>query len=135
LERPLRLLLDTHVWIWALHCPDRLDRTVRRLLESPKTKIYLSPISIWEAHHLHKRGRLRTRQSFADWLDKALSAAPLNEAPFNFAVAAEAAQISLPQSDPDDVFLAATASAFGLTLVTADPQLLACSRLKTLAGE
>ena len=48
-------------------------------------------------------------------------------------MAAEAAQISLPQSDPADVFLAATASVLGLTLVTADLQLLACAWLKTIA--
>ena len=90
-------------------------------------------MSIWEAHHLYKRGRLRTKHSFADWLDQALTTAPLREAPFNFAVAAAAAQISLPQSDPGDVFLAATASVLSLTLVTADAQLLACSWLKTLA--
>ena len=38
-------------------------------------------------------------------------------------------------SGTGDVFLAATARVFGLTLVTADPQLIACSWLKTLANE
>ena len=131
----MKLLLDTHVWIWALQSPDRIDGAVRRQLENPKNQIYLSPVSIWEAQHLHKRGRLRTKQSFSDWLDNALTAGPLHEAVFNFAVAAEAAGITLPQSDPGDVFLAATASVLGLTVVTADPQLLACGWLKTLACE
>jgi hypothetical protein len=54
------------------------------------------------------------------------------EAPFNFAVATEAALIQLPQSDLGDLFLAATSSVFGLTLVTADLQLLQCAWLKTL---
>ncbi|MGA7238828.1 MAG: hypothetical protein WBY44_24310 [Bryobacteraceae bacterium] len=40
--------------------------------------------------------------------------------------------MELPQSDPGDVFLAATASHFGMTLVTADEQLLACGGLKTM---
>jgi PIN domain nuclease of toxin-antitoxin system len=59
---------------------------------------------------------------------------PLREAPLTFEVGQEAASIRLPQSDPGDVFLAATARVFDLTLVTADPQLLACSWLKTLAN-
>ena len=60
---------------------------------------------------------------------------PLREAPFTFAVAADASKIELSQSDPGDVFLAATALVFDLTLVTADPQLLACSWLKTLPND
>jgi len=57
---------------------------------------------------------------------------PLREAPFTFAVARDASRIELPQSDLGDIFLAATALAFDLTLVTTDSQLLACSWLKTL---
>jgi hypothetical protein len=57
---------------------------------------------------------------------------PLREAAFNFAVAADASRIELPQADLGDTFLAATALVFDLTLVTADSQLLACSWLKTL---
>ena len=60
---------------------------------------------------------------------------PLREAPFNFAVAAEASHIELPQADLGDLFLAATASVFGLTLVTADTQLTGCAWLKTLAND
>jgi len=59
----------------------------------------------------------------------------MREAPFNFAVAAEASRIQLPQMDLGDVFLAATANVFDLTLVTADAQLLDCAWLKTLANE
>jgi len=60
---------------------------------------------------------------------------PLREAPFNFAVAAETTRIQLPQADLGDVFLAATASVFDLTLVTADSRLTSCSWLKTLAND
>ena len=51
------------------------------------------------------------------------------------AVAAETTRIQLPQADLGDVFLAATASVFDLTLVTADSQLTSCSWLKTLAND
>ena len=131
----MKLLLDTHIWIWAQHWPEKLKRAVRRHIENPKNEIYLSPISIWEAHLLARRGRLRAQPSFREWLDDMLARAPLREAPFNTAVAAEAAGIELPQGDPGDLFLAATASVFGLTLVTADKQLIECEWLKTLANE
>jgi PIN domain nuclease of toxin-antitoxin system len=131
----VKLLLDTHIWIWAVTDPDKLGRRVRRELQRTTNELYLSPVSIWEARHLERRRRLRAKPNFSHWLERALSQAPLREAPFNIAVAATASQIELPQSDPGDIFLAATALTLGLTLVTADSQLIDCSWLKTLSNE
>ena len=128
----MKLLLDTHIWIWSIHSPEKLGRTVRRELGRASNELYLSPVSIWEAHHLVRRKRLRIRQGFAQWLDDVMAQVPLREAPFTFAVARDASRIELPQSDLGDIFLAATALVFDLTLVTADSQLLACSWLRTL---
>jgi PIN domain nuclease of toxin-antitoxin system len=130
----VKLLLDTHIWTWAANRPEKLSRKVRRELEKANNDLYLSPVSIWEAHHLEKRGRFRAAQGFSQWVAQALTRMPLREAVFNFAVASEASEIKLPQSDLGDLFLAATASVFDLTLVTADDQLLECSWLKTLAN-
>src|ERR1041384_6449230 len=137
MEEPakMKLLLDTHVWIWAAHRPEKLGRDARRQIENLKNEIYLSPISIWEAHHVARRNRARSGPSFTEWLSLVFQQMPLKEVPFNFAVAAGAAGINLPQSDPGDLFLAATATVFGLTLVTADRQLLDCRWLKTLAAD
>jgi PIN domain nuclease of toxin-antitoxin system len=131
----MRLLLDTHIWIWALHSPEKLGRRVRRELQRAGNELYLSPVSIWEAHHLVRRKRLRLQQGFAQWLDDVMARVPLREAPFTFAVVADASRIELPQSDLGDIFLAATALVFDLTLVTSDSQLLACSWLKTLPNQ
>jgi PIN domain nuclease of toxin-antitoxin system len=131
----LKLLLDTHVWIWTLGRPDRLGRNARRALENPSNQVYLSPISIWEIYHLAERRRFRPTGTFQEWLKLTLSKTTFLEAPFDFAVATEVSQIHLPQPDLGDVFLAATAVAFDLTLVTADSQLLACKWLKTLSAD
>jgi len=79
-----------------------------------------------------RRGRLHLKQSFEEWYLEIHSKVPVQEAPFTFQVAREAARIELRQSDPGDLFLAATAVVFDLTLVTADVQLIGCSWLKTL---
>lgn len=130
----MKLLLDTHIWIWSIGEPEKLSRAVRRELQNPKNEIYLSPISIWEAGLIARRGKLKPKMRLSACIEKALTG-PFQEAPFNFAVAAEAAGLELAQSDPGDVFLAATASHFGMTLVTADEQLLACDWLKTMPNE
>jgi PIN domain nuclease of toxin-antitoxin system len=131
----VKLLLDTHIWIWASLEPHKVGRTARREIDRPTNEVYLSPVSIWEAHQLYRRKRLRINVDFHVWLEQALQRARLQEAPFTFAVGKEAARIQLPQPDPGDLFLAATASAFEFTLVTADPQLLQCRWLKTLGND
>jgi|SRR5581483_4845884 len=115
--------------------PEKRGHEVRRQLESSKNGLYVSPVSIWEVHHLVERKRLRLKQSLPEWLDQVFAYVTVREAPFNFALAAEASRIRLPQSDLGDVFLAATAVTFGLTLVTADSQLIRCTWLKTLAND
>lgn len=131
----MKLLLDTHIWIWSIESSQRLSRPVRRELQKSSNELYLSPISIWEAHHIAMRGKLRLKQTFSQWLDGALTQTPLREAPFIWAAGSAAASINLPQSDLGDILLAATALAFDLTLVTSDSQLLGCSWLKTLPND
>jgi PIN domain nuclease of toxin-antitoxin system len=131
----MKLLLDTHIWIWGEIRPERLNRLVQRRLADPRNEVYLSPISIWEAGQTERRGRWHAADGFTRWLERALTRTPVREAPLNFDVATEAARIYLPHGDPADVFLAATARVLDLTLVTADAQLLACSWIKTLANE
>ena len=131
----MKLLLDTHIWLWASLEPHKLSRAVRRELERPANEMYLSPVSIWEAHGIHRRKRLRIKTDFQPWLQQALIQTGVQEAPFTFEIATEVTRIRLPQPEPGDLFLAATASVFDLTLVTADAQLLQCRWLKTLAND
>jgi PIN domain nuclease of toxin-antitoxin system len=101
-------------------------------MENPRNELYLSPVSIWEAHHLSLRRKLRYSGSFIQWLERAWRVLPVKEAPVNFAVSQEASTLQLPQGDFGDLFLAASASVFDLTLVTADAQLVGCRSIKTL---
>lgn len=82
---------------------------------------------------LAARGRLTPKIKSPNWLQIALGASRCMQAPLNFSVAEEAARIRLPQNDFADVFLAATASAMDMILITSDGQLLDCGWLKTLA--
>jgi PIN domain nuclease of toxin-antitoxin system len=130
----VKLLLDTHIWIWAVNRPEKLGRFVKRQLESTKNELFLSPLSVWEAHGAARRGKLPLKGDFAEWLDRALVNVPLNEATLSVAVIAEGCKLRLPQSDFVDIFLAATCIVHDLTLVTADTQLIECDWLKTLAN-
>ena len=128
------MLLDTHIWLWALLDPARLSRAVRALLASPAETLRLSPISVWEAVMLAERGRIALEPDPRSWLDRALAAAPVAEAPLTFEVAMASRSIALEHRDPADRFIAASALVFGLTLVTADARLLDCPDIEVLAN-
>jgi PIN domain nuclease of toxin-antitoxin system len=128
----MKLLLDTHIWIWSISEPQRLTRRVARELDSAQNQLWLSPISIWETLILHRKGRLKIPEGFSTWVTRALTTMPLTEAPLTFEVADALSTINLPHADPADMFLAASAKAFGLTLVTSDRNLLRTSEISVM---
>jgi len=128
----LKLLLDTHIWLWSLREPDRLGTRVIQELRNRENEIWLSPISTWEALMLHAKGRIRLPPDLAQWLARAT--APLLEAPLTHEIALISRELHLPHNDPADRFLAATAQVLRLTLVTADSHLLGLGEISTLAN-
>ena len=131
----MKLLLDTHIWIWSVASPDRLTKRVRTALGSGKNELWLSSISVWEFLVLAEKGSLKLDRPAASWVEAALAApGNLRDAPMTREVAIESRRVLLPHQDPADRFIAATALVHGLTLVTADERLLALRNLPTLAN-
>lgn len=130
----MRLLLDTHIWIWSLLDPAKLSRKVRRELESPDNELWLSPISAWEFLILIEKGRVVVDKDPVAWVAEVSRAVSLREATLTHEVAIESRLSDLPHQDPADRFLAATARVYDLVLVTADDRLLESRRISTLAN-
>ena len=128
----MRLLLDTHIWIWSVAEKSRLRPRVLKALENPANELWLSPISVWEFLILVEKGRLILKGDAKVWIEKALSAAPFQEASLTTEVVLATREIRLPHRDPADAFLAATAKVFDLTLVTADAHLIAAKGISIL---
>jgi PIN domain nuclease of toxin-antitoxin system len=128
----LKLLLDTHIWLWSLHEPGKLGKRVLHELKDSQNENWLSPISTWEALTLNAEGRIQLPADLAEWVRRATS--PLREAPLTHEIALLARQLVLPHNDPADHFLAATAQLLKLTLVTADGNLLGLGNISTLAN-
>jgi PIN domain nuclease of toxin-antitoxin system len=68
------------------------------------------------------------------WINDSVSRLNIREAPITFDVALAIPSLNLPHNDPADVFIAATAMVFGLTLVTADEQLAALTDIAVLSN-
>jgi PIN domain nuclease of toxin-antitoxin system len=124
----MRLLLDTHIWIWSVMAPDKLSKKVALALSNPANELWLSPVSVWELSVLVEKRRLELSEDFDVWITKALGQAMFREAPLTNDVALEVHRIPFTHSDPADHFIAATARVFALTLVTADLRLLALEK-------
>jgi PIN domain nuclease of toxin-antitoxin system len=89
-------------------------------------------LSTWEALTLQAKGRVRLHGNLAQWVARAT--APFRKAPLTHEIALAARQLNIPQQDPADRFLAATAQVLDLTLVTADNRLLGLGEISTLAN-
>ena len=130
----MKLLLDTHIWVWSILDRERLARNLISALENPENELWLSPISLWEVLTLCQKQRLTLYPNPQAWITNALDAVPMREAQITYQVAQETARVQLPHRDPADRFLVATARVFDLTLVTADQNLLRSKQVRTLAN-
>jgi PIN domain nuclease of toxin-antitoxin system len=130
----MKLLLDTHVWIWSLLAPERLRPEAAAALVDPGNRLHLSPVTVWEALLLAERGRLHLTENPRQWIVKVLREVPMFEAPLTFEAAIDSRAVRLAHDDPADRFLAATARTQDLVLLTADQRLLDCDDLRTLAA-
>jgi len=119
----MKLLLDTHIWLWIAFEPSRIAPRVREVLANPENELWLSPISVWELTLLCRKGRLRVSPDVPSWVAKTSQELHLTEAPLTIEVALAVSGLKLLHNDPADGFIAATAKAFELTLVTADDKL------------
>ncbi|MGH9711776.1 MAG: type II toxin-antitoxin system VapC family toxin [Candidatus Acidiferrales bacterium] len=130
----MKLLLDTHIWIWSQLEVERLAERVLRELNDEANELWISPISIWELILLVRKGRVVLQMEPYEWIEETLKSGPLREAPLTKEVVLATREVQLPHRDPADHFLAASSKVFGLTLVTADARLLAAKGLSTMAN-
>ncbi len=123
-------LLDTHIWLWHAEENRRLGKSLRRLIDGTDA-LWFSPVSVWEIGLLQDRGKIRLAFPVADWIDAIRAERPIEEAPFNSAVALESFRFSRDLHDPVDRFLLATAEVYDLTLITMDTQLAGAPRTRS----
>jgi PIN domain nuclease of toxin-antitoxin system len=119
----VKVILDTHVWVWWLLADSPLPDRERQALDGIATDkgIYLPAICLWEVQMLHHKKRLKLPVPFPTWLRRAASTDMLTILPLN--ADAVIAVDGLPASfhgDPADRMIVATARAHDLALATHD---------------
>lgn len=129
----MRLLLDTHVWVWRLLAPERLSDDAERAVADRDSTLHLSPISTWETLVLARKGRLSLTPAPTEWVLDALRRSALTTVPLSHGIALRSEALEGFESvDPADRFLVATALEHELVLVTADGAMRAFEPVETL---
>lgn len=69
----MRVLLDTHLWLWWLLGSPQLPNQQRQAIDrsAQARQLHLAAISLWEAQTLQAKGRLQLNQPFEPWLRQA----------------------------------------------------------------
>jgi PIN domain nuclease of toxin-antitoxin system len=115
----VKLLLDTHLLLWAAAHPDRLSAQARELIEAPDNELVFSAASLWEI--AIKRGLGRSDfQLEPRVLRRALIDNGYVELPITGSHALAIDELAPLHKDPFDRMLIAQASSEGITLLTAD---------------
>lgn len=68
----VKLLLDTHILLWYALGDPKLSDNLRSIIAADTTKLWLSPISIWEVLLLAEKGRISLQSNANTWIDKSL---------------------------------------------------------------
>jgi len=130
----VRILLDTHIWLWSHLDPDRIGKRLAQHMMDPANELWLSPISVWEFLVLVEKKRIAIREDPEKWVAATLAESPMHEAQLNHEIALASRTLDVEHEDPADRFLAATASVYDLALATADTRLLTGKGFRTLAN-
>lgn len=109
------VLVDTHVALWALGDPGRLDDFERGLLVDPAIDRCLSPVSVWEAAIKRVAGRLRAPRNLT-----AILAAEFRLLEITASLLEAAAELPRHHGDPFDRVLIAHALADDMAVLTRD---------------
>lgn len=116
----MKLLLDTHLLLWAAGQPERLSAQARALIEAPSTELCFSAASLWEI--AIKRGLGRDDfQVDPPVLRRGLLDNDYVEVPITSQHAVTTVGLPPLHKDPFDRILVAQAMVDGITLLTADP--------------
>lgn len=118
----MKLLLDTHILLWAAGQPKKLPAAARRLLSDKRHQPYFSAASIWEVAIKQSLGRSDFRAD-PGLLRRGLLENGYGEIPVNGSHAVAAGALAQLHRDPFDRVLIAQAVVEGMLLVTADAQI------------
>lgn len=118
----MRLLLDTHAFIWWLAGSSRLPLAARRAIADESNHVLVSAASAWELTTKHRLGKLPGADAIADRITDAIAEQGFEELPITVDDAARAGALPGPHRDPFDRMLIAQSQSHALTIISTDQE-------------
>ncbi|MGH7737932.1 MAG: type II toxin-antitoxin system VapC family toxin [Candidatus Tyrphobacter sp.] len=119
----MRLLLDTHCWLWLGLQPLNLGRKTRALLSDLSNEAYLSAASAWEIAIKCALGKLRLPLDPGTYVRSRMKTSRVQPLAISIEHTIAAGELAPLHRDPFDRILVAQAQLDGLTIVTADARI------------
>lgn len=116
----MRLVLDTHVLIWAVDDPTRLTAPVVAAIQNPSNELLLSAATIWEVAIKVGLGKLSLSSPYLSWMEQAILTLDIVLLPITVSVADVQSRLPPHHGDPFDRLVAAECLAGGLSLLSKD---------------
>ncbi|GAA3790995.1 type II toxin-antitoxin system VapC family toxin [Amycolatopsis tucumanensis] len=117
---PRRLMLDTHVLLWALTDPARLSDQVRAAVADRRTELFVSAASAWEIATKQRLGKLPQAEVLVRAYRQHLARLAVDSVPVTDEHSLLAGSMEWKHRDPFDRIIAAQCMTESLPLVTAD---------------
>ncbi len=116
----MRLLLDTHAFLWWVEDAPALPRKARAAIANPGNECFLSLVSVWEMAIKLSLGKLKLPGAIERFIPQQLAENGFSQLPIDFRHVARVANLAFHHRDPFDRLLAAQAVEEELTIVSAD---------------
>ncbi|MDS3859531.1 type II toxin-antitoxin system VapC family toxin [Thermosynechococcaceae cyanobacterium BACA0444] len=123
----MRILLDTHIFLWFISGDTQLPTDVRDAIRDPDNEVYLSAISVWEAIVKYQLGKLPLPEHPETYLPKQRDLHQIASLALDEISVVQLAKLSLLHRDPFDRMLICQALQNGLTIATVDTAIRAYS--------
>ena len=118
----VRILLDTHTFLWWNDASPRLSKKARALLADPANTLLLSVVSAWELVLKAQAGKLRLPETPSVYVPTRMAHYAMVGLPIALAHVLAAASLPRHHRDPFDRLLIAQATIEGVPILTADPE-------------
>jgi PIN domain nuclease of toxin-antitoxin system len=123
----MRILLDTHIFLWFISGDTQLSTNVRDAIRDPDNEVYLSAVSVWEAIVKYQLGKLPLPASPETYLPKQRELHQIGSLALDESNVVQLAKLPPLHRDPFDRMLICQALQNGLTIATVDSAVRAYS--------
>jgi PIN domain nuclease of toxin-antitoxin system len=131
----MKLLLDTHIFLWLIDDDERLSVKFRQEIRNPKNQRFLSVVSIWECVIKYQLGKISFPHSPEIYLPEQRREHLIKSLVVDENSIAQLINLPSLHGDPFDRLLISQASQYDLIMITEDRAILAYPTIKSLGSE